>query len=71
MSGGGSSALWGRGYVTDANGPNNLQLHADDVRACTDIEQKSTEARGGGTAGEVQRYVMLSSLTESPSGFSL
>ena len=40
MSGGGPSAPWGHGSLTDANGPNDLELHADDVRACADIEQK-------------------------------
>ncbi len=54
MSGACPSALSAHGYVTDANGPNDLELHADDVRACTDIEQKLYGSSGSGSAGETQ-----------------
>lgn len=34
---GGSSALWGHGWMGDDNGPNSLRDDADDVERCTDI----------------------------------
>jgi prepilin-type N-terminal cleavage/methylation domain-containing protein/prepilin-type processing-associated H-X9-DG protein len=54
MSGACPSALWAHGYVTDANGPNDIELHGDDVRACTDIEQKLYGSSGDGSAGEAK-----------------
>jgi prepilin-type N-terminal cleavage/methylation domain-containing protein/prepilin-type processing-associated H-X9-DG protein len=38
MSGACPSALWAHGYIGDDNGPNCTQVRADDVTACTDIE---------------------------------
>ena len=38
MSGACPSALWGHGYIGDDNGPNCTQRKADDVTACSDIE---------------------------------
>jgi prepilin-type N-terminal cleavage/methylation domain-containing protein/prepilin-type processing-associated H-X9-DG protein len=35
--GGGTSALWCHGYVSDANGPNSTVLNADDPLTCTDV----------------------------------
>jgi prepilin-type N-terminal cleavage/methylation domain-containing protein/prepilin-type processing-associated H-X9-DG protein len=37
MSGACPSALWGHGFISDANGPNCNQTNSDDPRACTDI----------------------------------
>jgi len=45
MSGGGSS-LWAHGYVGDASGPNSLEIEADDVERCSEIQA----AMGGATA---------------------
>ena len=38
MSGACPSALWGHGYMFDANGPNCAQVNSDDPRACQDVE---------------------------------
>jgi prepilin-type N-terminal cleavage/methylation domain-containing protein/prepilin-type processing-associated H-X9-DG protein len=54
MSGACPSALWAHGYVTDANGPNDIELHGDDIRACTDVEQKLYGSSGSASAGEAQ-----------------
>ncbi len=35
--GGGTSALWCHGYVSDSNGPNSTLLNADDPLTCTDV----------------------------------
>jgi prepilin-type N-terminal cleavage/methylation domain-containing protein/prepilin-type processing-associated H-X9-DG protein len=45
MSGACPSALWGHGYISDANGPNCNMTQADDPRACSQIQT----AVGGAT----------------------
>jgi prepilin-type N-terminal cleavage/methylation domain-containing protein/prepilin-type processing-associated H-X9-DG protein len=54
MSGGCPSALWADGYITDDNGPNDMEHWGDDPRACTDIEMAVGGSSGSGSAGEAK-----------------
>jgi prepilin-type N-terminal cleavage/methylation domain-containing protein/prepilin-type processing-associated H-X9-DG protein len=38
MSGACPSALWGHGYMFDANGPNDAEANSDDPRTCQEVE---------------------------------
>jgi prepilin-type N-terminal cleavage/methylation domain-containing protein/prepilin-type processing-associated H-X9-DG protein len=49
MSGSCPSALWGHGYICDANGPNCTQYNADDVQSCSDVA--SAAGNGNESAG--------------------
>jgi prepilin-type N-terminal cleavage/methylation domain-containing protein/prepilin-type processing-associated H-X9-DG protein len=54
MSGACPSALWGHGYISDANGPNCAQHWGDDVRTCSEIEQAVGGSSGDGSQGQTQ-----------------
>jgi prepilin-type N-terminal cleavage/methylation domain-containing protein len=49
MSGAGPSALWGHGFVSDGNGPNNHAPGADDIEGCSQVQ-----AAFGGEIGLAQ-----------------
>jgi prepilin-type N-terminal cleavage/methylation domain-containing protein/prepilin-type processing-associated H-X9-DG protein len=52
MSGACPSALWGHGYMSDANGPNCSQTLSDDVRTCSEIQTAVGGSSGQGSQGE-------------------
>ena len=53
MSGGCPSALWAHGAAFDANGPNSLEIGADDLNGCSDVH-----AEVGGPIALVRDYQM-------------